>query len=48
VSLTHFYLAEDVTRAPLTAGDGAIALSGRPGLGIEVDEAAVERFQLPS
>jgi L-alanine-DL-glutamate epimerase-like enolase superfamily enzyme len=30
------------------AGDGAIALSGRPGLGIEVDEAAVERFRLPS
>jgi muconate cycloisomerase len=48
VSLTHFYLAEDVARAPLMAGDGAIALSGRPGLGIEVDEAAVERFRLPS
>jgi muconate cycloisomerase len=47
VSLTHFYLAEDITRTPPMLEGGAVALPGRPGLGIEVDEAAVERFRLP-
>jgi muconate cycloisomerase len=47
VSLTHLYLAEDVVRTPPAIADGAVALPGRPGLGIEVDEAAVERFRLP-
>jgi muconate cycloisomerase len=47
VSLTHLYLAEDVVRTPPAIADGAVALPDRPGLGIEVDEAAVERFRLP-
>ena len=47
VSLTHFYLAEDVVRTALMIVDGEVALPSRPGLGIEVDEAAVERFRLP-
>jgi muconate cycloisomerase len=46
VSLTHFYLAEDIVKAPLTIRDGAVALPPGPGLGIEVDEAAVERFRV--
>ena len=46
VSLTHFYLAEDVVRAPLRLRDGAVALPEDPGLGIEVDEAAVARFRV--
>jgi muconate cycloisomerase len=46
VSLTHFYLAEDIARNPLAIGDGAVALPAGPGLGIEVDEAQVERFKL--
>jgi muconate cycloisomerase len=46
VSLTHFYLAEDIVRRPLPLADGLVALPAGPGLGIEVDEAAVERFRI--
>jgi muconate cycloisomerase len=46
VSLTHFYLAGDVAATALPIGDGAVALPTGPGLGIEVDEAAVERFRI--
>lgn len=45
VSLTHFYLAEDIVRAPLPIHDGTVSLPSGPGLGVEVDEAAVERFR---
>lgn len=46
VSLTHFYLAEDIAENALPIGDGAVALPAGPGLGVEVDEAAVERFRV--
>jgi len=46
ISLTHFYLAEDIVRRPLPLADGEVALPNGPGLGIEVDEAAVERFRV--
>jgi L-alanine-DL-glutamate epimerase-like enolase superfamily enzyme len=46
VSLTHFYLAEDIVRRPLALTGGLVALPDGPGLGIEVDEAAVERFRV--
>ena len=46
VSLTHFYLAEDIVRQPLPLKGGLVALPDGPGLGIEVDEAAVERFRV--
>jgi muconate cycloisomerase len=46
VSLTHFYLAEDIVRRPLALANGAVALPAAPGLGVEVDEAAVERFRV--
>jgi muconate cycloisomerase len=46
VSLTHFYLAEDLVRRPLPLGNGAVALPVGPGLGVEVDEAAVARFRI--
>ena len=46
VSLTHFYLAEDLVRTPLALRDGHVALPDGPGLGVEVDEAAVERFRV--
>jgi muconate cycloisomerase len=46
VSLTHFYLAEDIVRRPLPLADGVVALPSGPGLGVEVDEAAIERFRL--
>jgi muconate cycloisomerase len=46
VSLTHFYLAEDIVRRPLPLADGVVALPEGAGLGVEVDEAAVERFRV--
>ncbi len=46
VSLTHFYLAEDVVKEPLPLRGGAVALPDGPGLGVEVDEAAVERLRV--
>jgi muconate cycloisomerase len=45
VSLTHFYLAEDIVRRPLAMEDGLVALPSGPGLGVEVDEAAVARLR---
>jgi muconate cycloisomerase len=44
VSLTHFYLAEDLVKRPLPLGDGIVRRPDGPGLGVEVDEAAVARF----
>jgi muconate cycloisomerase len=46
VSLTHFYLAEDIVRRPPPLADGTVALPDGPGLGVEVDQAAVERFRV--
>jgi muconate cycloisomerase len=45
VSLTHFYLAEDIVHATPAIREGAVALPAAPGLGISVDDAAVERFR---
>ena len=46
VSLTHFYLAQDLVRQPLALRDSHVALPDGPGLGVEIDEAAVERFRV--
>lgn len=46
VSLTHFYLAEDIVVRPLAIGNGLVPLPGGPGLGITVDEQAVERLRV--
>jgi muconate cycloisomerase len=46
VSLTHFYLAADIVRQPLSIRDGAVSLPSGPGLGVEVDETAIERFRV--
>jgi muconate cycloisomerase len=46
VSLTHFYLADEVAKVPLPLSDGTVLLPSGPGLGIEVDEAAVERLRI--
>jgi muconate cycloisomerase len=48
VSLTHFYLAEDIVKRPLAIADGLVAVPTAPGLGVEVDEAAVARFTVPA
>jgi muconate cycloisomerase len=46
VSLTHFYLAEDLVKQPLRLGDQGVALPSGPGLGVDVDEAAVARMRV--
>jgi muconate cycloisomerase len=46
VSLTNLYLAEDIVRRPIALRDGFVALPDGPGLGVEVDEAAIERFRV--
>ena len=46
VSLTNFYLAEDIVRRPIAIRDGAVALPTGHGLGVEVDERAVARFRV--
>jgi muconate cycloisomerase len=44
VSLSHLYLAQDIVKRPLALANGFVALPDGPGLGVEVDEAAVARF----
>jgi muconate cycloisomerase len=46
VSLTNMYLAEDLVRRPIAIANGAVSLPDGPGLGVEVDEAAVARFRV--
>ncbi len=46
VSLTNFYLAEDIVRTPLALKDGLVALPLEPGLGVEVDDGAVARLRV--
>jgi L-alanine-DL-glutamate epimerase-like enolase superfamily enzyme len=46
VSLTHFYLAEDLVRVPLPMHGGLVALPAKPGVGVEIDEAAVARLRV--
>ena len=46
VSLTHFYLAEDLVRHPLPLARDGVGLPLAPGLGVEVDEEAVARFRV--
>jgi muconate cycloisomerase len=45
VSLTHFYLAEDIVRRPLAMANGLVALPLGAGLGVDIDEAAVARLR---
>ena len=48
ISLTHFYLAEDIVRVPLAMEGGLVALPRKPGIGVEIDEAAVARLRISS
>ncbi len=45
VSLSSQYLADDVVRAPLVIANGHADVPAGAGLGIEVDEARVRRYQ---
>jgi muconate cycloisomerase len=46
VSLTNLYLAEDIVKTPIAVTNGTVALPDGPGLGVDVDEAAVARFRV--
>ena len=46
VSLTHFYLADDIVKRPLRLSNALVALPSALGLGVEVDEAAVARLRV--
>jgi muconate cycloisomerase len=46
LSLTHFYLAEDIVRVPLAMVDGLVTLPAKAGLGVEIDEAEVARLRV--
>ena len=46
VSLTHFYLADDIVKRPLALAGGVVTPPDGPGLGVDVDEAAVARFRV--
>jgi muconate cycloisomerase len=46
VSLTNMYLAADIVRRPIAIADRKVVLPDGPGLGVEVDEAALARFRV--
>lgn len=46
ISLTHMYLADDIVRDPLRIVDGWVTPPVGPGLGVDVDEAAVQRLRV--
>lgn len=45
---TASLLASDLLICPLTVSDGQMRLPGRPGLGVEVDAAALQRYGVSS
>jgi muconate cycloisomerase len=44
VSITNQYLADDIVRHKMTLEDGCFAPPSGPGLGIEIDEAKLDRY----
>jgi L-alanine-DL-glutamate epimerase-like enolase superfamily enzyme len=46
LSLTNKYLVDDIVRKPITIQHGRIQPIDEPGLGIEIDEAKVSRFEI--
>lgn len=46
ISLTHMYLADDIVKDPLKIVDGWVTPPVGPGLGVDVDEVAVERLRI--
>src|SRR5262249_41744243 len=41
-----FYYEEEILKEPLNLGGGRAVASGRPGLGVELDEAKVEKYRV--
>ena len=48
LSLTNKHLVEDIVQEPLAIERGQIRPIDRPGLGVEIDEAKVSRFEIHS
>lgn len=46
LSLTQHYLAEDIVRAPIKIHNGVARPFDGPGLGIEIDQTKVARFEI--
>jgi muconate cycloisomerase len=46
LTLTHTALGDDVTARPIPTGNGRVETLDRPGLGIDVDEARVQRHRI--
>ena len=46
LNISSPYLKEDLTAQPLAVVQGHVAVPDAPGLGVEVDEARVRRFQI--
>jgi L-alanine-DL-glutamate epimerase-like enolase superfamily enzyme len=46
LSLTNKYLLEDIVRNPIVIQHGRIQPIEQPGLGVEIDEAKVSRFEI--
>jgi L-alanine-DL-glutamate epimerase-like enolase superfamily enzyme len=46
LTLTHTGLAEDVTARPLPTAKGHVEALDRPGLGVDVDEARIQRHRV--
>jgi L-alanine-DL-glutamate epimerase-like enolase superfamily enzyme len=45
LSITNHYLADDVVHDPIVIHDGTVRVLDGPGLGVEIDEARVRRFE---
>ena len=48
INPTSHYLTDDLVRAPLQPAEGSSARPAGPGLGVDVDEQAVERYRAKS
>lgn len=46
LSLTNNYLADDIVRKPVMVQNGRIRPIDSPGIGVDIDEAKVSRFEL--
>jgi len=46
LSITNGYLVDDVVKKPISVQGGRVHPIDEPGLGIEIDEAKVGRFEL--
>lgn len=46
ISVTNHYLAVDTVKDVIQPRDGVVAVSRRPGLGVEVVEAEIERYRV--